>query len=176
MKEIFELYAKYNITTNQAMYAILAHISPDLLLKDSGSFYKSILGILNHLVFADITWLKRFIHFFPGLLKPNLSLPDVNIPSTFEVILTSFSEIITIRNVIDNQIIKMVDLLQDADYTTNLSYKNSRGDQINKIAWQMVLHMFNHQTHHRGAIAVILDQLKIDNDYSNLITIKPGTA
>ncbi len=32
------------------------------------------------------------------------------------------------------------------------------------------LHLFNHQTHHRGQISVLLDQLGVENDYSNLIS------
>jgi uncharacterized damage-inducible protein DinB len=30
-----------------------------------------------------------------------------------------------------------------------------------------LLHFFNHQTHHRGMIALALDQLSVPNDYSN---------
>lgn len=31
------------------------------------------------------------------------------------------------------------------------------------------MHFFNHQTHHRGQIAAVLDAAGIENDYSNLI-------
>lgn len=42
---------------------------------------------------------------------------------------------------------------------------------MQKTAWLVWLHMFNHQTHNRGQIeiAVILDQMEVDNDYSGIL-------
>ena len=34
-------------------------------------------------------------------------------------------------------------------------------------------HRFNHQTHHRGALSQLLDEGKIENDFSNLLAIIP---
>ena len=33
------------------------------------------------------------------------------------------------------------------------------------------MHMFNHQTHHRGQVSLVLDQFGIENYYSNMILI-----
>jgi uncharacterized damage-inducible protein DinB len=40
---------------------------------------------------------------------------------------------------------------------------------MQKPSWLVLLHMFNHQTHNRGQIALILDQMGVDNDYSGII-------
>ena len=50
-----------------------------------------------------------------------------------------------------------------------LQYKNWDGKEMQKPSWLVLLHMFNHQTHNRGQIALILDQMGVDNDYSGII-------
>lgn len=40
---------------------------------------------------------------------------------------------------------------------------------MQKTVWLVFLHLFNHQTHNRGQIALILDQIGVDNDYSGIL-------
>lgn len=47
-------------------------------------------------------------------------------------------------------------------------FKNIRGEEIEKIFWITIIHIFNHQTHHRGEISAMLDILNIKNDYSGI--------
>ena len=44
-----------------------------------------------------------------------------------------------------------------------------RGTQTDIPLGPLVMHLVNHATHHRGAIAQILDEQGVKNDYSNLI-------
>ncbi|MFW5688300.1 MAG: DinB family protein [Spirochaetota bacterium] len=43
------------------------------------------------------------------------------------------------------------------------------GERVRQPRWQLLLHMFNHETHHRGAISQFLDEHDVANDYSNLV-------
>ncbi len=49
-----------------------------------------------------------------------------------------------------------------------LMHKTPHGDAYSLPRWQCLLHMFNHQTHHRGQMAQILDEKGVENSYSNL--------
>jgi uncharacterized damage-inducible protein DinB len=40
---------------------------------------------------------------------------------------------------------------------------------MDKAVYQILMQMFNHQTHHRGSIAIILDKLGIENHFADLI-------
>ena len=60
IKEMFKTFAKYNSTTNKDIIKILKRMEPDKLIKDYGSYFGSILGILNHQLVADILWLRGY--------------------------------------------------------------------------------------------------------------------
>ena len=54
------LMASYNAAMNNSVYQAARQLPAEELSADRGAFFGSILGTLNHLVNADIIWLKRF--------------------------------------------------------------------------------------------------------------------
>jgi uncharacterized damage-inducible protein DinB len=81
----------------------------------------------------------------------------------------SFDELKKVRLSFDEVIRKTFELIPEEKYELVLTRKSFKGDEQKVIAWNSFLHLFNHETHHRGQIATILDQMGIENDYSNLI-------
>ncbi|WP_274608602.1 DinB family protein [Alteromonas antoniana] len=59
MKANFLLMADYNKWMNNSIYEAACQLSHNDLKKDTGAFFGSILGTLNHILVADIIWLKR---------------------------------------------------------------------------------------------------------------------
>ncbi len=171
MKELFKLFAEYNFQTNQTMIQILEKISSDQLTQDMGSYYHSILGLLNHLVLADISWINREVVFFPELEKIAASLPKIQPKTRLDIFWNDLGEIKSVRNKLDTLIKEMVGLVPEQKYTQRFTFKSRTGKEINRLGFHLFLHFFNHQTHHRGQIALLLDQLKVENDYSNIIAL-----
>jgi uncharacterized damage-inducible protein DinB len=58
--ELMELMANYNRWINDKIYTAATGMDTELLNRDLGAFFHSILGTLNHIMVADIIWLKRF--------------------------------------------------------------------------------------------------------------------
>jgi uncharacterized damage-inducible protein DinB len=52
-----------------------------------------------------------------------------------------------------------------------LTYKNWAGQEQSKNYGGLILHVLNHATHHRGMVALYLDMLGVENDFSNLTEI-----
>ena len=52
-----------------------------------------------------------------------------------------------------------------------LRYKNFKGIDQDRELGGLILHVFNHQTHHRGMISLYLDMLGKENDFSNLFVL-----
>ncbi len=183
MKEILHLFAEYNLQTNRALFEILEKLSPDQFTKDVGAFYKSILGILTHMIMADAGWVTRITGLIPELASVATKMPEVHwkefsakmrenggkFPETLPF--NTLAAVKTVRTAMDAVITQMVDQLTENQLKTLLTWKNFRGEEQKKKAWHMIMHVFNHQTHHRGGLAVMLDILGVENDYSNLISL-----
>ena len=58
--EHIQLMAAYNQWMNDKLCAAARTLPADELKADRKAFFGSILGTLNHLIVADIIWLKRF--------------------------------------------------------------------------------------------------------------------
>jgi len=169
-KEVLELLAKYNELTNQEMIKILEGIEPTKLTENVGSYYGSILGILNHHLLADIGWLRALGTHISTLnfVIPRLERFPSDRPLPNELHWASLNEYKTVRTEIDIFLKRVVQSIPPSQYTTILKIKGRRGEQ-EYLPWRILLHLFNHHTHHRGGVAILLDQLGVENDYSNLL-------
>jgi len=169
MQELFELLAEYNEKTNREMLAILGAKAPELLSKPAGAYHGSILGVLNHLLQADAIWLRRFAHQLPELSPVAKELPDFKLRSLKDVVWDSLPILQPVREKVDGLLRRAARDIPLARYPEMLEYRNIKGEPQRKVIWRTLLHVFNHQTHHRGQVAALLDQFEVENDYSNLI-------
>jgi uncharacterized damage-inducible protein DinB len=169
MKELFQTLAKYNAQTNSEMIELLEKLSTEQIARDAHSYYGSILGILNHILVSDVNWLRRFCSQFPELDVIASKLPAFTLKGRKEIIWSSLATLKPIRSVVDENILKAFQLIPEGRFNSVIEYRDLQGKNQQKTAWIAFIHIFNHQTHHRGQIALILDQLSIENDYSNII-------
>lgn len=69
MKELLRLQGRYNQEANKKMIAVLEGLDENVLTKDMGLYYKSILGTMVHYSAGDASFLRIiFHHFVPKLL------------------------------------------------------------------------------------------------------------
>ena len=169
MKELFQLLSKYNAQANAEMIGILEHLTAKQIATDVHSFYGSILGLLNHILVSDVLWLKRFRKQFPELEPINPKLPSFHMEGWKDIIWPSLALLKPIRTAVDEALKQACDLLTEKQYASVMSYKNWDGKELQNTVRLILLHMFNHQTHNRGQIALILDQMAVENDYSGIL-------
>lgn len=170
MQELFLLLADYNSRTNQELFGILeaAPAPAELVSRKCGLWHDSILAVLNHVVVADAIWLRRFAQ-FPEVAFVPPALPSFEVQTLKDVVWDSLPSLRPVREAVDELLRRVAQELPPDRYAHTLEYRNIRGRAQSKITWRALLHVFNHQTHHRGQIAAILDQSGVENDYSNLI-------
>ena len=170
MKEVFTLLADYNAKTNQEMFAVLEQVPAAKLAEKNGLFFDSIAGTLNHLLQADVAWIGRFAASFPGLEDIVAKLPDLKGKDPKTAIYPDLASFKKVRLVVDEAMKALAKKFPEDKYGAVLNYKNMKGEAQSKTVWHALLHFFNHGTHHRGQIAAALDQLQVQNDFSNLIS------
>ncbi|MDK1312137.1 DinB family protein [Pseudoalteromonas ardens] len=167
----FRLLADYNQWMNQKVYQAAACLSEEALKLERGAFFGSIFGTLNHLVVADIIWLKRFASNRAGYstLQPVLEQPDPT--SLAQCLFQDLSRLTTHRRWLDKQILSFMDKLQESDLDTTLTYRNTKDVSFSKPLSSLLMHFFNHQTHHRGQVTTLFSQLGEDIGDTDLLLL-----
>ena len=173
LKDHFKLLATYNQWMNAKMYDAAGRLSAEERAKDRGAFFGSILGTLNHILVGDTIWLKRFAT-HPSCrtsLREVNGLPD---PSSLnQILFEDFVALSEQRVWLDRLITRWVDELSDDDLDVVLSYRTTKGVPVSKRFSSLVLHFFNHQTHHRGQVSVLLSQAGKDLGVTDLLVMIP---
>ena len=171
MKTIFQAFARYNGSVNQSLLELTEPLRKDQIMMETKAYYPSIFETLFHNLIADLNWLRRYRDALKGdkpLSDPKLlSLEEKDLRKELE---SDYTKLFKYRKGVDELIIQFVNGLDENQLGSIIKYKNYKGETIEKECWKTLLHWFNHQTHHRGQISVLLDLLGIDHDYSSLVS------
>jgi uncharacterized damage-inducible protein DinB len=170
------MLAAYNAGMNRKLYAAAAQLPPDELCAERGAFFGSLLGTMNHLVAGDTIWLMRFaLH--PSAFRALEPLRGTPIPSNLaQQYGDSLPALQTHRTRLDGMISALAGELRQSDLEQALVYRNSRGLEYRKHFGSLLLHFFNHQTHHRGQASTLLTQAGVDIGVTDLLEMVPDIA
>lgn len=169
LKSHFELLASYNLWMNENLYSASKHLSDDELSSDRGAYFGSIIGTLNHILVGDIIWLKRFAE-HPSEFAALSYVRALTMPSSLDTQLYDNINALFVERVkLDKVITTFCSELNEDHLNSTLSYKNTKGKLFHKKISDLLLHLFNHQTHHRGQISTLLNQQGIDVGATDLL-------
>ncbi len=151
MKDYCVMMAGYNRWANARLYDACARLPDADYRADRGAFFGSLNGTLNHLLVGDRIWLQRFT----GAPAPSYALDTI--------LHDNLSELRIAREAEDDRIIAWVDELTDTGLGDLFRYRRaSTPDVHEQVLWPVLVHFFNHQTHHRGQAHAILTGLTAD--------------
>jgi uncharacterized damage-inducible protein DinB len=135
--------ARYNIRMNERLYDAASRIPDAERRKDRGAFWGSIHGTFNHLLWADRTWMSRF--------EPAKWQKPVMAQKDSATLIAGFDQLMTERKAADIMIEAWASGVDDAYIGGNLTWMSgAAGRELSMPASFLVVHFFNHQTHHRG--------------------------
>ncbi|WP_274902691.1 DinB family protein [Psychrobacter sp. DAB_AL62B] len=176
MKPHFALMANYNTVMNQKVCDSIESLSEDALWQDNKAFFGSILGTLNHLMVGDLIWLRRFgahSNYRAGF-KALESLAGFPSPTTLtQFLYLNMHDFTKNRQILDWVIIQFINETVESDYSQTLTYTNTQGKIFNKPFAMLLQHLFNHQTHHRGQLTTLLNQIGVDIGETDLLMLIP---
>jgi uncharacterized damage-inducible protein DinB len=167
------LLARYNASMNRKLYDAAASLPPDEVTRDRGAFFGSLLGTMNHLIAGDTIWLTRFaLHpsRFQALAALRGTRPPASLSQPFG---DSLAALRPQRERLDATITALAQELREADLAQTLTYTNSRGQAFHRHFGSLLLHLFNHQTHHRGQASTLLFQAGVDLGVTDLLVLVP---
>lgn len=148
MKAQFEMLAAYNAWANERLYDSAAHLPDGDYRADLGAFFGSVHGTLNHLLVADRIWLRRFM----GRGEEPTQLD--------QILYDDFDELRNERHAEDVRIVGYVKDLAEEDLSATVCYRTTRTPtDLEQVLGPLLIHFFNHQTHHRGQAHCLLTRL-----------------
>lgn len=168
------LMATYNQWMNTRVYQAASSLPDEELTADRKAFFGSILGTLNHLALGDRVWLQRFARHPANysLLEPIRQLPAPG--NLKELQFTDIRELAAHREWLDQLIIDWAGSITEADLDHPLQYANMKGVPAQRDFFGLIMHFFNHQTHHRGQVTTLLSQAGIDPGDTDLLFVMPS--
>ncbi|HUS98637.1 MAG TPA: DinB family protein [Hyphomicrobiaceae bacterium] len=149
--EYAQQMARYNRWQNSSVYEAATSLTDAQRRQDTGAFFGSIHATLNHLVWADQMWMHRFA---------GTGLP---LAASITDSVTGYAEWQLLREArvrFDDVIDAWTGELDRAWLEGDLTwFSGATGRELRKPKSILVMHMFIHQTHHRGQVHCMLTQL-----------------
>jgi uncharacterized damage-inducible protein DinB len=166
MKDVFLTFAKYNRDADAAVLSILNKLPNEEREKERGSYFHSLSGLFRHLIGGN----SYFCGIFKSAMINNYAALKALAPLTTISLSkeslneTQWQDVVKACELIDAALLSFVEALSDEDFKIAVNAPWGGSSPLTFMLENLIVH----QTHHRGQISQILDELKIDNDYSGI--------
>jgi uncharacterized damage-inducible protein DinB len=136
----------YNRWANARFLDAIANLSPEQFTKDLENSFRSVHQTLVHILSAEWIWMERWKGISPKSMFGAAELTEV------EAIRKRWDKVESERR-------EFINALGTEKLATPVSYINTRGQPFTYPLWQMLLHVVNHSTYHRGQLTTLLRQV-----------------
>jgi uncharacterized damage-inducible protein DinB len=163
------VFAKQNAEANGKIVGILNGLARDDREKDRGSFYGSLSALVRHILGGTCFFGSLFTKALAGNAAASKVLADIAaIPQVPEGALseTQWKELAQALDRADKGYIALIEALRAEDLEAPVEWYG--GTPATVPLGFMLQQLIAHNIHHRGQISQILDELKIDNDFSGI--------
>lgn len=165
--------ATYNQWINARVYAAARELPPQELRAQRKAFFGSIIGTLNHIVVGDTIWLKRFAT-HPSAFVSLDPIRQLQRPAALnQILFENLGDLFERRELIDAAILGWANELTESDLAQVVVYTRMSGAVARKPLRSLLVHFFNHQTHHRGQATTLLSQAGVDVGVTDILALMP---
>lgn len=140
MKDKLLTWYDYNCWANEKVLNHLQSVPVDIFVKDVNLGFQSIAHVLGHIATADRIWFSRISN---GISPTSLDF-------------TPYTNVEEARNEFVHIQQSMRAFIESASIEQTISYKNTSGQPFEHTIEQIVQHVVNHGTYHRGNITTML--------------------
>ncbi len=149
MKHVLQQLSAYTIWANQRIFECLGSLSEDQIDKEIGSSFPSIRKTLLHMWDAESIWWQRL------KLAEQIERPSDGFTGDFNELTRKIHAQAKlweewVGNATENQLNHV------------FAYQNTKKEQFKQPVYEMLIHIANHGTYHRGQLVTMLRQLGIE--------------
>ena len=149
MKELFVQYASYNVWATGLLLETVQHLSEEQQRTEIKSSFPGLYKTLLHMLDAESIWWQRI------KLQEKITRPSDEFSESF----TELSMLLQQQN---RQWLEWVSSTTEHGLQHEFIYLNTKKERFKQPVFQMLLHLFNHGTYHRGQLVTMLRQLGIE--------------
>lgn len=143
--ELRELFA-YNAWARDRILDAAVELAPDDFVRDMSSSFPSVRDTLVHIMSAEWVWLSRLQGMSPA-----------GMPDEWKTLMSD--GVRAEWRAIDDGFRRSLDSLAETDLDRVVEYRNLAGQPMSSSVLQILRHVVNHSTYHRGQITTLLRQL-----------------
>jgi uncharacterized damage-inducible protein DinB len=154
---VCSLHLEFMKWADNAVLSALSQLPTERIQQDLGNSFKSMFGTLCHIYLAEQVWFERVNG------KPDAKLADLQSPADLTALSECWPELH--RGWLD-----WANSIGVAAWSQPLLQKNSQGTEFRTPIWQIVMHLVNHGSYHRGQITTMLRQSGATPPGTDLIT------
>ncbi len=141
------MLADYHQWAHARLLQYVEALSKEEYHQPCGLYFTSVHGTYNHMLVGDYLWYGRFVN------------ERVDLPGLDHELCTSRASLVAALTVQTNKWVDYIEQLTEGRLEENLTYHSVAGVQYSLPKGQLLAHVFNHGTHHRGQVSSIVTQL-----------------
>jgi uncharacterized damage-inducible protein DinB len=145
-KQDIEYLYRYNRWANSRVLEDAAKLTPEQFVRDLQASHRSVRDTLAHILAAEWIWLERWNGVSPKALLDPADFPSV------ESVRTRLEKV-------ESECADYIQGLTDQMLGETLTYTNTRNEEWTYTYGQMLQHVANHSSYHRGQVIAMLRQL-----------------
>jgi uncharacterized damage-inducible protein DinB len=149
MKELLMQFAAYNIWATQRLLDLINALPEEKQKAEVPSSFKSLYTTVLHMWDAESIWWQRL------KMHERIIRPSENFKGTMQDVSNGLiSQSLLWKDWVDNA--------SDMSLDHVFQYYTTKRELFKQPTWQMLLHLFNHGTYHRGQLINILRQVGVE--------------
>lgn len=149
--EIYRLYARNNAWSNARLHAACAQLGDAAYKADrKASFFGSIHGVLSHILIVDWFYIDALFAERQGRLLRHVEEPY-----------DSLAELSEAQRAADKRLVYFCDKIKP-EHLEQIVYLERPGGVKEDTVEQVLLHLFQHDIHHRGQVHALLTDAGVD--------------
>ena len=148
MKQLLQQYAAYNTWANKKIVETAKLLPEEQINKEIVSSFPSVYKTVMHLMEVENVWWER------------LRLDEHDTPSGWFT--GNLDELSKKWLELSQQWQSWIQNANEVNISHVFAYQNSKKEHFKQPVYEMLLHLFNHQTFHRGQLVTMFRQLGLD--------------
>ncbi len=149
MKELLSRYAAFNLWANQKILEAILSLTDEQQQQETPSSFNSLYKTLLHMWSAESVWWQRI------KLQERIVFPMETFSGTMADLASQMQG--------QGQLwVEFVNSSSEAGLQHVFQYYNSKKEYFKQPVYQVLLHVFNHSTYHRGQLVTMMRQLGVE--------------